>query len=76
MTYYDEELQTLQQQIARKKHLQARLKELYTQRTELEAKVSNLRGVMEKEQSDVDRLEGRGLTALFYGIVEKRRKAG
>lgn len=74
MTYYDEELQTLQQQIARKKHLQALLKELYTQRTELEAKVSNLRGVMEKEQSDVDRLEGRGLTALFYGIVGKKEE--
>lgn len=74
MTYYDEELQTLQQQIARKKHLQALLKELYTQRTELEAKVSNLKGVMEKEQSDVDRLEGRGLTALFYGIVGKKEE--
>ena len=74
MTYYDEELQTLQQQIARKKHLQALLKELYTQRTELEAKVSNLKGVMKKEQSDVDRLEGRGLTALFYGIVGKKEE--
>ena len=74
MTYYDEELQTLQQQIARKKHLQALLKELYTQRAELEAKVSNLKGVMEKEQSDVDRLEGRGLTALFYGIVGKKEE--
>ena len=74
MTYYDEELQTLQQQIARKKHLQALLKELYTQRTELESKVSNLRDVMEKEQSDVDRLEGRGLTALFYGIVGKKEE--
>lgn len=74
MTYYDEELQTLQQQIARKKHLQALLKELYTQRTELEAKVSNLKSVMEKEQSDVARLEGRGLTALFYGIVGKKEE--
>lgn len=74
MTYYDEELQTLQQQITRKKHLQALLKELYTQRTELEAKVSNLKSVMEKEQSDVDRLEGRGLTALFYGIVGKKEE--
>lgn len=74
MTYYDEELQTLQQQIARKKHLQALLKELYTQRTELEAKVGKLKGVMEKEQSDVDRLEGRGLTALFYGIVGKKEE--
>lgn len=74
MTYYDEELQTLQKEITRKKHLQALLKELHTQRIELEQKVSSLKAIMDKEQSDVDRLEGRGLTALFYGIVGKKEE--
>ena len=74
MTHYDEELQMLQQKLSRKKHLQALLKELHTQRVELAAKVSNLKAIMEKEQSDVDRLEGRGLTALFYGIVGKKEE--
>lgn len=74
MTHYDEELQALQQKLSRKKHLQTLLNELYTQRTELEAKVSNLKTIMEKEQADVDRLERRGLTALFYGIVGKKEE--
>lgn len=74
MTYYDEELQTLQKQLARKKHLQALLKELHSQRAELEQRVSELKAVMDKEQSDVERLEGRGLTALFYGIVGKKEE--
>lgn len=74
MTHYDEELQALQQKLSRKKHLQALLNELHTQRTELEAKVSNLKTIMEKEQADVDRLERRGLTALFYGIVGKKEE--
>lgn len=74
MTHYDEELQALQQKLSRKKHLQALLNELHTQRVELEAKVSNLKAIMEKEQSDVERLEGRGLTALFYGIVGKKEE--
>lgn len=74
MTHYDKELQALQQKLSRKKHLQALLNELHTQRTALEAKVSNLKAIMEKEQSDVERLEGRGLTALFYGIVGKKEE--
>lgn len=74
MTHYDEELQALQQKRARKKHLQALLKELHTQSAALEAKVRELKRFMEKEQLDVDRLEGRGLTALFYGIVGRKEE--
>lgn len=74
MTHYDEELQALQQKLSRKKHLQSLLHELHIQRKELEDKVNRLKTIMEKEQSDVDRLEGRGLTALFYGIVGKKEE--
>lgn len=74
MTYYDEQLQTLQQQMSRKKHLEALLKDLYTQRTELEQKVGRLKEIKDKEQSDVDRLEGRGLTAFFYSVVGKKEE--
>ena len=74
MKYYDEELQTLQKQNTRKRHLQALLQELHTQRTELERKVNGLKTIMDKEQSDVDRLEGRGLRSLFYDIVGKKEE--
>lgn len=74
MKYYDGDLQLLQKQLSRKKHLQALLKELHTQKGELETKVAALKGIMEKDQYDVARLEGHGLTALFYGIVGKKEE--
>ena len=74
MNYYDEELQMLQKQLTRKKHLQALLKELNIQRAELEEKVRHLKEIMDKEQADVDRLEGRGLTALLYSIAGKKEE--
>lgn len=74
MKFYDDDLQSLQKQLSRKKHLQALLKELHTQRSELEAKVASLKKIMEEDEYDVARLEGRGLAALFYGIVGKKEE--
>lgn len=74
MTHYNEELQLLQQKLARKRRLEKMLKDLHSQRTELQSKVRELDSSRQKEQTDVDRLEGRSLSALFYRIVGKKEE--
>lgn len=69
MTYYDEQLQHLQQQAERKAHLEIVLRDLHSQQTELDKRVSQLKIAKQDEQADVDRLEGRSLAAFFYGFV-------
>ena len=64
MTYYDEQLQQLQAQMARSKQLEAMVKELRSQRDLLVAQVRELESIKLEEQADVDRLEGRSLSAF------------
>lgn len=71
MTYYDEQLQLLQEQIARMKQLKAMKAELQRQRDDLYARVQELEAVKLDEQEDVDRLEGRSLAAFFYNVIGK-----
>lgn len=71
MTYYDEQLQQLQEQIARMKQLEAMAKELRSQRDALSVQVKELEAVKLDEQSDVERLEGRSLAAFFYNVIGK-----
>lgn len=71
MTYYDEELQQLQEQMARSKQLEAMIKELRNQRDSLAAQVRELESIKLEEQADVDRLEGRSLAAFFYNVIGK-----
>ena len=72
MTYYDEQLQILGQQVARKVHLEALLRDLQNQKVTLDAKVEELKRIKLDEQKDVDRLEGRSLAALFYDAIGKK----
>lgn len=72
MEYFDEQLQKLQQQVAKKKHLEAVLQDLNNQKTDLQEKVAQLDRIRQKEQADVERLEGRSLAAFFYGVVGKK----
>lgn len=72
MTYYDEQLHTLQAQCLRKKKLEAALAELTDQQKAMTGQVEELAQIMAEEQEDVDRLEGRSLSALFYGLVGKK----
>ena len=65
------DLKTLQQQVAEKKRLEAKLQELYTQQETLEAQTGELERAKLNEQADVDRLEGRSLAAFFYNVVGK-----
>ena len=65
------DLKALQQQVAEKKRLEAKLQELYTQQETLEAQTQALEQAKLSEQADVDRLEGRSLAAFFYNVVGK-----
>ena len=71
MAYYDEQLKTLQAQIARFKQLFSMIKELRSQRDALSARVRELEAIKQDEQADVDRLEGRSLAAFFYNVIGK-----
>lgn len=65
----DEALKSLQRQTLEKKRLDARLRELYAQRETLQKQTEGLELARQKEQADVDRLEGRSLAAFFYHAV-------
>ena len=69
MTYYDEQLRQLQQQMARSNQLEAIINELRGQRSALSERVRALEAVKLEEQADVDRLEGRSLAAFFYNVI-------
>ena len=71
MKFYDEQLQKLQEQIARKRQLESQVSELRTQRSTLSARVRELEAIKMQEQADVDKLEGRSLAAFFYNVIGK-----
>lgn len=72
MRGYDEQLRELQAQCARKKKLEAKVGELYAQRNTYTARAQELEQSFQKEQADVDRLEGRSLSAFFYHVIGKK----
>lgn len=72
MTYYDNQLEKLQQQVVNKKRNESRLKELRVQRENLNDKVNNLKKVKWAEEADVKRLEGNSLSAFFYALIGKK----
>lgn len=75
MEHYNEQLEMLQCQIAGLRGEASKLDSLNTQQRELESKLCDLKRVMQLEQADVERLEGKSLTALYYrltGQMEKR----
>ena len=71
MEYLNEQLGILQQRVARKNQLQARLAALRGQRGFLLDKTAALERAAIKEEADVTRLEGRSLAAFFYNVVGK-----
>lgn len=74
MAHYDEQLKLLQQQVAQKKRGESKLKELYTQREELTARVEEFRKTKLEEQADVDQLEGHSLSAFFNAVIGKKEE--
>lgn len=74
MTFYDDNLKALSEKVARKKKLEAILMELKNQRTQLMNNANELAKIKQREQADVDKLEGRTLTALIYSMVGKKEE--
>ncbi len=72
MLQYDETIKEFRQKISRKKHLEAMLEDLNKQKYDLEDEVRILKIRKNYEQKDVDRLEGRSLSAFFYGVIGKK----
>ena len=61
----------LQQKVAMKPALEAKLRELQNQRKEYDREVISLRVAFRKEQEDVEKLEGRSLANYFFQVVGK-----
>lgn len=71
MTSYDDSLLQLQQEIALKKQLEAKLDDLRDQRRIFDKKAIELRVEHSSEQADVEGLEGRSLANYFYQFIGK-----
>lgn len=71
MINYDNDLVQLQQKVALKKQLEAKLKDPRDQRRVFDKKVIELRVEHRGEQEDVERLEGRSLANYFYQLFGK-----
>lgn len=72
MRNFDDQLQSLQEQIVRQRKLQSAAESLASQEAALQARVRELDLIRASEQADVDRLEGRTLAAFFYAVIGKR----
>ena len=75
---FDGSLSDLQQKVALKKQLEAKLSDLRDQRRVFVKKTIELRVEHRSEQEDVEKLEGRSLANYFYQVIgklEERREA-
>ncbi len=68
MAYYDEQLEELRRQLAKKAPLQARINDLQLQRDELQVQLRKLEAIKRDEELDVERLEKRSLGNFFYEL--------
>ena len=71
MTNYDNDLLQLQQKVALKKQLEAKLNDLRDQRKVYDKRMIELRVVYQSEQEDVEKLEGKSLANYFYQVIGK-----
>lgn len=68
----DTKLKELRKKVNRFNSVSAKLEELNSQHASLKEKERELDKVRSKEQTDVERLEGRSLTSFFYAMVGKK----
>lgn len=68
----NQQLKILQEQISRQKKLRELQKILDMQKTELVEKETELRQIRDREQRDVDKLEGHSLAAFFAEVTGKK----
>ena len=64
-------LSELQQKVAMKKPLEAKVNELQSQRRQYDQEVISLRVAFRQEQEDVEKLEGRSLANYFFQVIGK-----
>lgn len=64
-----EDLKELWQQVAEQKIVQAKYREVQSQRGEVASRLKELEKAKAEEQADVDRLEKGGLAAFFYQMM-------
>ena len=68
----NQQLEEAQQQIFRRNKLRAMLKELREQQKVLVDKVENTKVTLEQENQDVDKLDDKSLTNMFYTVLGKQ----
>ena len=68
---YDNNLQQLQQKVALKKQLEAKLNDLRDQRKVYDKSVITLRVTYQSEQEDVEKLEVKSLANYFFRVIGK-----
>lgn len=74
MKYFNEQLQKLQEQTARKKHLESTLKSLYDQQRELQDHLRELKQICQAENADVEKLEKFSLAGLYYLVTNQKEE--
>lgn len=72
MTYTDEELQTLKEQLGNKSSVEKNLNTMKRKLKEVEVRLESLKLAMDKEQADVDNLEKASFTSFFYSLTGKK----
>lgn len=74
MKYFNDELQKLQEQTARKNHLESTLKGLYDQQRELQDHLRELKQICWTENADVEKLEKFSLAGLYYLVTNQKEE--
>lgn len=74
MNYFNEQLQTLQEQTARKKHLESVLKQLHDQQREIQDRLRELKQIYWTENADVEKLEKFSLAGLYYLVTNQKEE--
>ncbi len=72
MEIYSDPLRQLRQKTERMNHLERILNHLYDRQKSLECSVHDLELADNKEQADVERLEGKTFAAFFYGLIGQK----
>lgn len=71
MEVFDGKLRQLQEDMARKRRLQKQMADLESRKKHLEVREAQLREIREREQGEVEQLEGRSLSKFFLLITGK-----
>lgn len=72
MEIYSDPLRQLRQKTERMNHLERILNHLYDRQKSIECSVHDLELADNKEQADVERLEGKTFAAFFYGLIGQK----